>query len=453
MEPIDESETGNWFDLVRKGVKTPTFANTGWSAMGTVANGMVGAVSSAILARFLGIADFGTLVLVISILNLVSELADFGLGSAIVKFGAPALEQRNPERFHLVASLVFRLKLLLGAAVLLVAVLFVGPIVSSVFGHMDDQVKWYFQLSLVAAGLTIVGSIQLPIFQAHRSFRTLAIVISSRYILKLVLLLGAMAVVTQWSVEIGVWLEIASAVAFVVFGFSLTPVRKLSLGLRDAKLQREVLRFNRWISLQQIITLFGGRADVFFLGGFSDANALGLYGAASKIAGVIQLAASSYYSALLPEFSAATSSAEMSHRRRSSLGVGVLLIVAIGIAALCAEPVSVLLFGEEYREAGTILQVMSIGLAFHVLAHPFMAVLFASNRSALLPIVSGISMGVFIFCNVLLVPEYGPIGAAAAFSAGGCATFLMALGCSKKGKGPVAAVDERTDSNSATLTD
>ena len=434
-----ESFGTGWLERIRGGLKSSTFANTSWSALGAIVNGFVGALSSAILARYLGIQDFGTLVLMISLLSLMTELGDVGIGSAVVRFGTPALERNDSQGFRLVGSVVFRMKLLLGCVVLTLALAFLNPIVSAVFGHVDDRVTSYFYLSVAAAAIAILGSMAPPILQTYRQFRHLALVIGSRYVSKLIILAVCIILVVEWSVELGLWLEIVSAICFLLVGYWLSPVKDLSLRLHSKEVQREVLHFNKWISLHHIILIVGGRADVFLLGGLVGSTALGLYGAALKISGVIQVATSSYHSALLPEFSAASSVAMIDKQRRSSAFVGVVLIAVIGAVALVATPMAVFVFGPEFEASGMLLQIMAVGLAFNVLSHPFMAGLFAMNESIAYPIVSSVSMAVFTICNILLVPRFGAVGAAVAFSASGCATFLVAFGYSKwlKWKHPV----------------
>jgi O-antigen/teichoic acid export membrane protein len=439
---MEERETIDWFDQVRKGLKSATFVGTSWTAAGSIANGLVGALSSAILARYLGLEDFGTLVLIISLMNLVVDVAEFGFGNAIVKFGATALERKDNAEFHRVASVVFRWKLLLGSVIILLSVFFLNEILRNVFHHVDGQIEYYFQLSLVAAAVSIVAGIFPPILQVHRLFRQLAIVIGSRYIAKFFLLLLCMVLTVHWSVELGIGVEIAAAICFLAAGLFSSPLRTFSLRLRDQALQKDVFHFNKWLSLHQVIIQVGGRADVFFLGLLADARALGLYGAAAKISGVLQLATSAYHAVLLPELSAAGDHQAIEKQRRSSRFVGVVLIAGIGILASLANPVVVSVFGPEFSDTGTLLQVMAVGLAFHVLAHPFMAALLAMNRSVAYPLVSGLSMTTFVLCNALLVPVYGALGSAIAFSAGGLVTFLTGFVLSRvfvtRGNRPVS---------------
>ncbi len=397
-------------------LKSPTFRNTGWSAIGSIANGIVGAISSAILARFLGVHDFGTLILILALLNLVTDLSDLGLNSALVKFGAQRARNGENEAFKRVASTVLRMKLLLGFVIVAVALVIFTPVVGFFFGHVDGRIGEYFTLSLVAAVILVPATFFPALLQASQSFRLYSVAMVSRYGSKLLLLLGCMGLISNWSLEQMVWVEIGSACCFLIAGFLLSPVRQFTLGARDIPLEKNILGFGKWIVLYQVISLLGGKVDVFFVGGISDAAALGLYGAAMKIAGVVSVTTYSYVSALLPEFSTLTSADAVTTHRKRSFPIVVLMIAGIGVLALISGPLIVMLFGEEYAAAAPLLQVVCIGLSLNVIGHPYSAVLFSQNKPEVFPVSSIISMLVFAGANMLLIPYLGVMGAAVAYT-------------------------------------
>lgn len=411
-----------------RGLSSSTFRNTSWSASSWLVNGASGAITSAIFARYLTVPEFGILVLVLSLSNLVSDLSDLGISSSIVRFGSQSVAEGDKERFRLIASVVFRTKLILGSIVVLLALLFLNPIVSYVFSHVDERITAYFRLSLVSAWTYNVASISVPIFQAYGNFRLMSLVTTSRYIAKLLFVVCCIFAVNSWSVSLGIWIEIASVLIFLVAGFVALPARSLSLRTYDAQLGREMLKFNKWISLHQIVALIGGRLDVFFIGGLADARALGVFGAASKIAALMNTSMYSYSAVLLQEFSAAPTNDAMREKRRNSLIVVVLLLGCIGAVGALAHHIVILIFGQAFADAAILLQVMCIGLACGVAAYPFTATLFALNKSVVFPASTVVSMTVFAISNIVLIPMLGVIGAAIAFSVSGATGMLVATG-------------------------
>jgi len=407
--------------------RSTTFRNTGWSALGSVTNGLIGAVSSAILARVLGVGDFGTYTLLLALLNLVTDLSDLGLNSAMVKFGSQSAGTGEKRGFAQVASAVFRMKLMLGLGVVLLALVLVGPLTSLLFAHVDPGIGSYFRLSLIGAAVAVPATFFPALLQTMQSFRLYSIAMVSRYASKLGLLILFIVFAVSWSLELIVWVEIASIVVFLFAGYMLSPVKRFDLRKSDPALRKGIVGFGKWIVLYQVIALVGGKTDVLFVGGISDAAALGLYGAAMKIAGVVSVSTYSYFNALLPEFSSLSTAQELSARRRSSFGIGLLLIGGIALLALIADPLVALFFGDPFASAGRLLQIVCIGLALNVMTHPLSAVLFSQNKPMVFPVSSGVSIVVFAAGNFVLIPLLGVTGAAVAYVLQCVALFLVTL--------------------------
>jgi O-antigen/teichoic acid export membrane protein len=177
--------------------------------------------------------------------------------------------------------------------------------------------------------------------------------------------------------------------------------------------------FNRWISLYYIINLLTIRLDVFFVAGLLDANSLGLYSGASKIATLVILVANAYLTVLLVEMSSTPTAESLRTRTKSAVGTVLLFSAGIIILALLAQPVVQLLYGEQFAAAGRILQIMCVGLVFTVLAYPINASLYAANRSAVFPVMAAVAALGLVGGNIYLIPRYGAEGAAMAFSGSG----------------------------------
>jgi O-antigen/teichoic acid export membrane protein len=414
-----------WREYLIKSFKSPTVEGTGWLASSSLLNGLIGAVSSAILARLLGIESFGVLVLIVSLYNLLTDVADFGLGSSIVRFGSESIAMGDVRGFRSIVSVVLRLKLVLGAGVLILAAIFLNPIIAYVFDHVDDQITFYFRLALLASAIGIIANIFAPIYQSFKEFRRLSLVSISRYAVKLLIIIGCIPFVMTWSVTLGVTIEIAAVFLFLCTSYCFSPVKKLSLSFSDKQLQRKIFSFNKWISLHQVIALLGGRLDVFFVGGLSDAHALGLYGASAKISGLISMVSYSYLAVLFAEFSASTSIDIIKMKQRHSIPVVLLISVCIALLALLAHPIIYLVFGELFAEAVPVLQIMCVGLVFTVFSYPLTAALFAMNKSTVFPVTSAVALLVFVAGNIYLIPEYGVNGAAIAFSLSGFTSFVV----------------------------
>jgi O-antigen/teichoic acid export membrane protein len=208
--------------------------------------------------------------------------------------------------------------------------------------------------------------------------------------------------------------------------YIFSPFKELSFTLQDRDLERKMFSFNKWISLYQGITLLGARLDMAFIGGLSDANALGLYGAASKISGLIGLVSSSYMSVLMADMSASLSPDVLSRKRRNSFIMVGIICCGILCILLMAGPLVAIVFGAQFTGSASVLRILCVGLMFNVLSYPLTASLFSVNKSSVFPVMSSASLTALIAGNIVLVPLLGAEGAAMAYAISMCLSFIIA---------------------------
>jgi O-antigen/teichoic acid export membrane protein len=419
--------TGRIKNIMEKAWHSQTVENTFWVGAASAMSALLGAVTSGLYARTLGVDEYGVLMLIISIVTMMVSLSDLGIGGSIVRFGSEMIARGDENGFRSVLSVALKAKLALSAIVLAGAIMFLKPIVGMVFTHVDSSITSYFLLSLVAAAFGMLATFFPPIFQSYRHFRTLAAVSVSQPLMKVVVL-GVYIygfVFTTLGVRDALWIEIATAVGLLVVSYLSVPRDSLSFRKADRQLRSRMLSFNKWLSLYYILNLVGGRMDLFFVGGLADAHALGMYGAASKIASIVVIVTNSYLTVLLPELSAAITPELIRKKQRHSILIVSLFALGILLLALSADLVVEIVFGPKFAGTGTMIRVMCVGLLCTVAAYPLNATLFAWNRSEVFPIMSGAGIAALIGGNAIFIPRLGALGAAVAFSLSGFVGILM----------------------------
>ena len=414
-------------EFIARGIRSKTGVNTLWLGGSSVVNGIAGAITSAIFGRYLGVSDFGTLTLIFSLMNLLTDLADLGLVNSVVRFGSQSVAEGNTSRLSSILAIVLRAKVVVGSVIIVASIVFLRPLVSYFFNHVNEQVEAFFLLSLVAVILNIAAVFFFAVYQSFGLFRNYSLLSTLRNGAKLVLVCACVFVLSRISVAVAVWTEIISVGLFLVALYGFSPVRRFSLSASEQGLQKQVFAFNKWMSMAYLINLFGGRLDVFLVGGLSDSHELGLYAASSKIASLIIVVTNSYLTVLLADLSASTSREAVQRKTRSSVAVISILVGCILAIAVFAYPVVAIVFGQQFAGAAMVLRIMCLGLAFTVAAYPFNASLFAMNKSAAFPLTSACSIATLGLGNAYLVPSYGAVGAATAFGASGVVTFVVLL--------------------------
>lgn len=417
--------TARIWQFVRRAWSSQTLENTFWIGAATGVSALLGAVSSAFYARSLGVDDFGVLTLIMSLVTMMVALSDLGISGSIVRFGAEAVAREDKQRFRSVVAVALRAKLVLSGLVLVLSLVFLNPIVGKVFTHVNPRITSLFVLSLVAVALGMGAGFFPPLFQSYKRFRTLAFVSVVPPSVKVIALASIITVYGAITIGNAISIEIGVAAVLLIISFTLAPRGVLTVFGRDRDLRRQMFSFNKWLSLYYILSLLGGRVDLFFVGGLADAHALGLYSSASKIASIVIIVTNSYLTVLLPELSSALTADMIRKKQRHSLMIVALFALGIIALAAMARPVMWLVFGPAFQNGSLILQVMCIGLLFTVFSYPLNGTLFAWNRTVVFPIMSGVGITVLIVGNALLIPLYGALGAAVAFSLSGVAGFLV----------------------------
>lgn len=411
--------------LYERALRSPTLQNTAWLGGGSAVVAALGALTTALYARLLGVEDFGVLTLLISLTTMLTALADLGIGGALMRFVPERLSRGDHLGLAAVVAYALRGKAALVGGVVTVAVVMAAPLVGLVFGHLSDRAVDLFLIMLIA----VAGNAALDFFRylyyGHREFRKYSMVAIIPAALKLLLALAL--ALGGWRLDLGaiVAIEIVSAMAGVVAAYVFSPYRSFRWKADDSSLRSEMFDFGKWWALHGVLTVVAARVDVFFLGGLGNARGLGLYGAAVKIAAVLTMISQSFLTALLPEVTADPTPDAVERKRRTAWRLVAVFVACLGLVMVLSPLVIRLLFGGEFAESAGLLQLLCVGVMLAVLSYPLQASLFAASRSAAFSVGSGLSLAAMAGCSIALIPSMGAWGAAIASVASNTAMLLV----------------------------
>ncbi len=185
--------------------------------------------------------------------------------------------------------------------------------------------------------------------------------------------------------------------------------------------------YNMFLSSSALF--IAGWVDIIMLGIFSDAEALGIYGAASKVARVAILFIVSIGVISAREFAAHHANKNIQELKKSIYNASRLAFMfttpLIVFLFVFMDPV-LGLFGEEFKEAKLCLAVLLISQYFNALTGPTDQILNMTDNQAILKNINFISIISNIGLNFILIPHYGILGAAIAT---GASNIFMNLSC------------------------
>ena len=371
-----------------------------WMFLFKIAERGLGLISTLILARLLLPEDFGLIAMATAFVAIIELLHAFGFDMALIQ---------NRERTDQHFSTAWTFNVLFGLGCF-VALLASTPLISRFYGEaaLEQIVPCLAVISLVR-GFENIGVVMFRIdmnfdrefrFQVAKKIAGFAVTVPLAFILR-----------SYWALVAGM---LTTAVAGVVLSYFMHPFRpKLTLAASG-----ELFNFSKWLFINNTLLLFRTRGADFVIGRLSNSSALGLFSVAYEIANmptseIVML----MNRALFPGYAGLAHDREA--LRRSFLSVfGLIAFVAIPIGvglSLTAEPLVVLLLGERWQEAGSLVAILA----------PFGALMALQRNNGLIyltlgqpQLLAGLT-GLFVVC---LIPtliyctvSYGVIGAAWAY--------------------------------------
>jgi O-antigen/teichoic acid export membrane protein len=230
------------------------------------------------------------------------------------------------------------------------------------------------------------------------------------------------------------WAQVFSAATQLLFAFSITAYRFVPLPWKlEGGLGRNLFRAVFPISISEGLRVLDQQLNIILLTVFRSATAAGLLGAPQKLILRLSIIPDSLARGALPVFSQVDVQREGDFKRLGErllyyMGSSGLLLTAL-IGPL-GKNLAVLLFGTEYRGAGTTISLLSLAIA-PLFAGYVLKYLLASLRKQSYELLALICALVTNFSfAALFIPRYGAPGAALAFLASQivfCAVSFFAL--------------------------
>lgn len=408
------------------------FKNIGWLLGGKGFGAVCSLVYLAILARSLGVKDFGHFSLIFGTAQALVALAGFQTWQMIVRFGAPDVLAERWQRFERLA--------VLGAVIDAVGA-FLGCLIAAamIYGLGDalelnptyiDPGFWFICALVWARASAPLGVLRV-LDRYDVAVRAGAITPAAR-------LVAAVAIwLTGPSVErfLFAWaaIEIFVAVLYWVLAHRLVPG-----GLRLEK----ALQWRGTVDEHPGIVGFLGltyvnaslvavlqQGPLLAIGYLLGTSAAGVYRIADQLAKGLSKLSSLTTQALYPEMQRQRHGTPVAEFRRlvRSITIGVLLagIVVVVLAMVLGEPLLVLIGGADFARGGVVLLPLAIGAAFELASVTYDPVLHSTGHTYY-PVVARAFAIVVMGVGIIVLAPMGPIGIGWAV-AGAMACSYLAL--------------------------
>ena len=394
---------------ISRGLKATVGART----LHMVASGLL----TLVLTRFLlSQSEYGLLGSAVAVLGVAQLFGDLGIGKAAARYVTEYREKDPGQVPHVLrAAMTFRV----------VAVVIVG---GAFLAFADPIAELVGQpavapLLRIGAGYVAVHSLftfSMVLFQGYNRVNYSAAIRAVGTVGRLLL---AVAGVVLLGGAVG-------AMAGYVIGYGVGAVAGLGLlyakcyrgteraDRAEAGLARRVLRYSVPLTATRGANVLDKRVDTILVGYFMNPVAVSYYYLAKQVVGFIQTPAASLGFTISPTYGEEKAGGDTDRAARlyeTTLRHVLLLYVPAGAGmVLTAEPAIRLIFGEQWVPAAPVLQVFAGFVVLQAIAYITSDALDFLGRATERAYAKGVTSIANFLLNLVLIPEYGVVGAAAA---------------------------------------
>ena len=397
--------------------------NASWLFSGSMATSLFASAELVLIARFLGVEQFGLFSLIIAYVGIVNGLIDLKSPEAVVRYVGQYRELGERDKTLSFIKFFYLLDFLVGVVALGVCLLLVG-VANDLFIHSEDAFKFtlVYSLSVLVSSINKSSEGVLRVFDR---FKTIAFVRTSRSGLRAVLV--TVSLLAGFGIQ-GILVSYVTAafVFFVMLQIKVFEVLKQSGFKRWTTAKTRDLRVTlKEVHLFVLTSTFAGflnnvfskQVPVLILGYFISKEAVGFYRVATIFSGVRAKLRSPLDETVYPSLVTAQSrgsqkafSEIISYSTKNLLKI----FLPIGlIFFLFANKIIVIFFGTAYEAATLAMQLIVISEVLSGFYFWVDSAEMALNRLKQRVIRVALSSGSYVAVVFILVQTYSYNGAAA----------------------------------------
>ena len=408
-----------------KNIHTKILSNSSWLIGDKTLSSVFSALQAIVVARILGVEQYGLLVLVMSYIDLLNQFIDFRVWETAIKYIGMFWDKYELEKTRSIIKLLYLIDFVSGIVACLISIA-TAKIISQYIIHTPEAYKyiWIYSLNLL---IGTSSSTSIAILRIFNRYKIIAVVRSSQYLIRMIIVISM--------------LLLGFGISGVIFGLVIASL--FGVILRTYVVMRTLNEHNlgNWwkSSIRLINDQFKGifwyiantnlsatikmGQDRFFgmliLGYFSGKDAVAFYKIAASAATIISFLIVPLYEAIYPEF-VKLKSQDVLGGIKALINSVIITYVKISIPVTLiviffSNIIITIAFGKNYLPASNALRIIAIASIIDGLTFWITPVLLTIEKPGMRTVISLISTSSYLILLIALVPSYSFIGAAYAF--------------------------------------
>lgn len=392
-----------------------------WTLIHTLVSLPLGFLVNILIARTLGVVDFGRLAYLTSIMAIAQSIMAAGVVSGLIQFGSKAHAAGRTDSVQ---------QLLSGVQAIRLAT--VVPVLSLVIVSVADIGPWMIALAVVFGIIlpTALASAPDTLTLENKTARNAQVAMVVNILSQVAVVAAVLVIGTADSV----WVArlIAGSMAFILAAFYVLPAyRHAILRPRFHRMPSGFWRFSIPAGIAAALaTMVNSRVEVVVLTGMSELEAAGVFALAFGLATHLFAPAGALVGPLVPAVSGlrevapdSVSAAFTRTVRAASTAIGAIVGLLIPSLALLVP----VIYGDEFVNVPPVLVALGVGGGLMVIVGPLNAFASARLRGTWLLTVNLVSLAVALVLMFTLIPILGVWGAVIANAAACLTQFISFL--------------------------
>ncbi|MGE7825026.1 oligosaccharide flippase family protein [Paenibacillus sp. NPDC093718] len=370
-------------------------------------------ITTPMLLKNLGSANYGIWVLINSLINILG-ISNFGLGNAFIKIGSEYESSENDSMFNQLFSVAFTLSIILSLVIITLTLLFDTFVFPMFFGTSDvNSILPVIHLIGGVVGLRIINSVISGSYMAKQRYDINSKVNIVYNVLTSILFTG-LALIYKDIKLLVIFLFISTVLLLLINAFIAKKVNSnLLFRLRlNRSIFMEIFKYGIYSWLQMIISALNNQADKLVIGSLLGPSVLGYYAVCMQLVIKIHEIPAAASAFLFAKFSSLYESKQTAQIRKvysiAFMCKSIFIIIASLVAYVFAHSILTLWISLEFANLHTDLfrlLVLSVAIgAFAIIPNYYL------NGTGFIKINTALSLStsVSIFTIMsILIPYFG----------------------------------------------
>lgn len=352
-------------------------------------------VNMTLIARNLGPSRFGIFSLLYAILSIIVIISDFGMSVSIVKFYSEFQSKNEFDKIDDLLKISFKIRLIISLTICIIG-LFLSYFLSVYILKSEELIYSMILVFIAGIGLSFFDFF-ITYFQSKQEFKKYIIYLNiySSLIFIFILVLIYLSILTVFTAIL-----VYCIIPYLIFGITMLINRnKFSFHKKTTLKYRKIMRFNIYIIISNICSMFFNRIDLFFLNSFLNPSAVGIYSAAFQMAQIIALLTNSITFILLPKISELINLQTIKKTFKMII-VFSSLLYTITIPIIIFSPFLIpLILTNIYSQSITIFQMLILSFGMSFIINPLSILLYKIDKPKI------ITISVIVQLTIILVGD------------------------------------------------